>query len=285
MRRGLFLIGLVAVFSLFSVLEAYAQTAPDEPENFVADDVSDKKIILQWDEPDDDGGSAVTGYKISFRIHPTETYTVLENFTSNTVYDHDNRPTDKIHIYRIWAYNAYGISDKFAEAVATPKDNSSPPANIAPNPPSGLTATDISPTSIELSWNKPASNNGPPVDGYKIEVKIASGNFAILESDTDSTIRTYTHTSLTTGTQYTYKVYALNSVDPSDSSNEASATPTSSSSPPEGSDKPGSPRNFKATAASDTEIGLSWELPGTYDGPPVTGYKIEFKKNRRLRLF
>jgi len=60
MRRGLFLIGLVAIFSLFSVLEVYAQTAPDKPDNFLADDVSPTKIVLQWDEPDDDGGSAVT---------------------------------------------------------------------------------------------------------------------------------------------------------------------------------------------------------------------------------
>jgi len=77
MRRVLFLIGLVAVFSLFSVLEAYAQTAPDKPENFLALDVSPTKITLQWDEPGDDGGSAVTGYKISFRIHPSQTYTAV----------------------------------------------------------------------------------------------------------------------------------------------------------------------------------------------------------------
>ena len=74
-------------------------------------------------------------------------------------------------------------------------------------------------------------------------------------------------------------------MDPSDASNEASATPTSSSAPPEGSDAPASPRNFKATAASDTEIGLSWEPPGTYDGPAVTNYKIEFKKSTDIDRF
>jgi len=46
--------------------------------------------------------------------------------------------------------------------------------------------------------------------------------------------------------------------------------------------KPGPPRNFKATAASATEIDLSWESPAAYDGPPVSGYKIEFKKSGDL---
>ena len=212
MRRGLFLIGLVAVFSLFSVLEAYAQTAPEKPDNFVADDVSPTKIVLQWDEPGDDGGSPVTGYKLSYTIFPSSTQIVLENFTSNSVYDHTSLITDEIYIYSVWAYNEYGISEQFNQAQAKPKSSSSPPEDIAPNPPTGLTATDISATSIQLSWNKPATNNGPPVDGYKIEVKIASGSFSILVADSASTVRTYTHTSLTTGTEYTYKVYALNSV-------------------------------------------------------------------------
>jgi len=285
MRRGLFLIGFVAVFSLFSVLEAYAQTAPNEPDNFVANDVSPTKITLQWDEPSDDGGSAVTGYKITYRIHPTQSYTVLENFTTTTVYHHDPVITDKIYIYSVYAYNAYGISEDPAQAQASPDDSSSPPDPIAPNPPLGLTATDTSPTSIALSWNKPAPNDGPPVDGYKIEVKIASGSFSILVANSASTVRTFAHNSLTTGTEYTYKVYALNSFGESETSNEASATPTSSSAPPEGSEVPSSPRSFKATAASDTEIGLSWELPGTYDGPPVTGYKIEFKKKQETWNF
>ena len=212
-------------FELLSSNEAPG--LPDAPENFVADDVSPTQIILHWDEPDDDGGSPVTGYKLSFRIHPSSTQIVLENFISNTVFDHTSLVTDKIYIYRLWAHNANGISENFIEATATPKDSSSPPQDIVPNPPTGLTATDISPTSIVLSWNKPAANNGPPVDGYKIEFKIASGSFSILVADTASTDRTFTHTSLTTGTTYTYKVYALNSIGPSDSSNEASATPSS----------------------------------------------------------
>jgi len=68
MRQGLFLIGFVAVFSLFSVLEANAQTIPDKPKNFEAVDVSPTKIVLQWDEPDDDGDSPIIGYKIEVKI-------------------------------------------------------------------------------------------------------------------------------------------------------------------------------------------------------------------------
>ena len=64
----------------------------------------------------------------------------------------------------------------------------------------------------------------------------------------------------------------------SNSTGEASATPTTSSAPPEGTEAPRTPRSFKAEANSNTEIGLSWREPAEFQGPPVTGYKLELKK-------
>jgi len=200
--------------------------------------------------------------------------------TSNatTKYSHTGLSTDKTYIYRIYSINAEGTSDDSSpQAVATPKSNSEPLEDIAPNTPTSLTAVDKSPTSIELNWIKPATNNGPPVVGYKIEVKEGSSSYATLVDNTQSTNTKYTDTDLTTNTEYKYKIYAINSIGASVSSNEASATPLTSSSEPTENIKPNSPKSLKAVAGSPTEIILSWKEPTPNNGPDVTGYEIEFK--------
>ncbi|MGI0027040.1 MAG: fibronectin type III domain-containing protein [Nitrosopumilaceae archaeon] len=99
--------------------------------------------------------------------------------------------------------------------------------------PTDLTATAVSPTQINLSWNAPTQNYGKTIVGYKIEQKLSSGKYYTLVENTDRTITTYSLTGLTTGTTYTYKVSAVYSDDAStDPSNAASATPTTTSTPP-----------------------------------------------------
>ncbi len=202
----------------------------------------------------------------------------LNTGNATTKYSHTGLTTDETYIYRIYAINAEGISDDPSpQAVATPKSNSQPLENIVPNIPTSLTAVDMSPTSIELNWIKPATNNGPPVIGYKIEVKEESGTYSTLIENTQSTNTKYTDTDLTTNTEYTYKISAINSVGASPTSNESSATPVASSSPsPEGI-APNPPKSLKAVAGSPTEIILSWKEPTPNNGPDVTGYEIEFK--------
>jgi titin len=107
---------------------------------------------------------------------------------------------------------------------------------ISPTPtitPTGLTATAISPTQINLSWDAPTQNYGKTIIGYKIEQKLNSGKYFTLVENTNRIIATYSLTGLTTGTTYTYRVSAVYSDDShTDPSNTASATPTTSSTPP-----------------------------------------------------
>jgi len=272
----------VAILSIipFFVSEVYA-SPPDAPKDLTADDVSPTQIDLQWTEPDDDGGSVILAYKIEYYIPGQESCCkVLDADTgnANTQYSHTNAATGKTYIYQVSAINLDGTSEPSSQAVATTSASSEPPEDIPPNPISGLTAVDLSPTDVLVSWNAPTANNGPFVTSYKIERKVGSGSFTTLVADTGSTAKTYTNSGLTTGTTYTYKVYAINSIGISNSTSEASATPTSSSTPPIGTNAPKIPKSFKASAASSSEISLTWQYPAEFDGPPVTSYKIEVKK-------
>ncbi|MBI5697800.1 MAG: fibronectin type III domain-containing protein, partial [Thaumarchaeota archaeon] len=145
-------------------------------------------------------------------------------------------------------------------------------AATAPDPPTNPIATAISSTQINIFWTAPTNDGGSSVNGYKIEYKVGSGSYSILVANTGSATY-YSHTGLTTGTTYTYKISAINSIGTGSPSSETSATPTSSST----GTYPGSPTGLTAVAASPTQVNLDWSPPSNTGGYPITGYKIEYR--------
>ena len=96
-----------------------------------------------------------------------------------------------------------------------------------PGAPTGLTATAVGETTINLAWTAPADNGGDAIIGYQIEVWVAGGmHWAVLEDDTESAGTDYAHTELMDGRTRYYRVSAINSVGAGAMSNVASATTT-----------------------------------------------------------
>jgi hypothetical protein len=274
----LFLLLGLTLFPLFySDTLAGSPDVPREPTNLLAHPSSPTRVDLFWNTPEDDGGSPITDYKIEVK-EAGDSYSLLDNTgNATTTYAHTGLTTGVNYIYRVYAINNEGTSAYSSEAIATPQSNSQPLEDIVPNAPTSLTAVDMSPTSIELNWIKPATNNGPPVIGYKIDVKEGSSSYATLVSNTQNTNTKFTDTELTTNTEYKYKIYAINSVGASLASNEASATPLTTSSEPIENIKPNPPKSVNAVPGGPTEIILSWKEPTPNNGPDVTGYEIEYK--------
>jgi titin len=250
-----------------------AATAPDMPTGLAAIATSPTKIDLSWTAPSNKGGYPVTGYKIEYK-KGTGTYLSLVANTANTTtsYSHTGLATGTAYTYKISAINSIGIGAASTEAAATPTTAS---VAAAPSSPTGLTATAVSATQINLSWGAP-SNGGSAITGYKIEYKTGSGSYSVLVPNTASTSTTYSHTGLATGTAYTYKISAINSIGTSAASSETSATPATTSQP-SAATAPSSPTGLTATAVSATQINLSWGAPSN-GGSAITGYKIEVKK-------
>lgn len=103
--------------------------------------------------------------------------------------------------------------------------------------PTGLSATAVSPTQINLLWSAPTQNYGKVIVGYKIEQQISHGVFDTVVYNSGSTLTAYSMTGLKTGVTYTYRISAVYSDDTStDPSNIAtaitSATASQSTSPP-----------------------------------------------------
>ncbi|MEM3065674.1 MAG: fibronectin type III domain-containing protein [Candidatus Nitrosotenuis sp.] len=244
---------------------------PGAPTGLIATAVSPTQVNLYWSAPSNNGGYPITGYKIEYRVGSGPYTTLVSNTASTaTTYSHQGLTTNQVYIYRVYAITSFGTSQvASAEALAQPTSSSSA---AAPGAPTGLSATAVSPTQINLIWSAPSNIGSSPIIGYKIEAKSGTGSFTTLTSNTGTTSTTYQHTGLTTGTTYTYRVSAVNSVGAGSASSEAAATPTSSSAPA----APSTPTNLVATVSA-SQINLSWSAPANTGGYPVTGYKIEYK--------
>ena len=94
-------------------------------------------------------------------------------------------------------------------------------AAVLPAAPTGLTATNINPTQVNLKWTD-ASNNEAM---FRIERSLAGGAWQLLDV-VPANIATYTDATLSPGTAYSYRVLAINTVGTSAASNAASGTTT-----------------------------------------------------------
>lgn len=114
-----------------------------------------------------------------------------------------------------------------------------------PAAPGSLTATTSSASQINLSWVDNSNNES----GFKIFRKTQNSTTWSTVATVGMNISAYQNTGLTSGTAYTYYVVATNIAGDSTSSNEATATT---------SVVPSTPISLKASAASSTQINLSW---------------------------
>ena len=137
-----------------------------------------------------------------------------------------------------------------------------PPDIQAPTTPTNLTASAISSSQINLSWNASTDNVG--VTGYRVY----RGGTQIASPSTTS----YSDTGLSPSTTYSYTVAAVDGAG-NISSQSTSAEATTQAPPPPDTQAPSAPTNLSATAISSSQINLSWSA--STDNVGVTGYRVE----------
>lgn len=178
--------------------------------------------------------------------------------TSTTHTDNGLTPGTS-YTYRVRATNSFGLpavtgtSDWSNEATVTP------PA-AAPNAPTSLLAQAITSTSIQLTWTDNSTNE----TGFQIERKVGTGPFEapiLLPANATGSVN-FVDSGLTSGTNYTYRVRAINQAGNSAWSGESSAIPPAN--------VPAGPTSLTASTAGRS-ITLSWVDNATDE----TGYRIE----------
>jgi len=140
-----------------------------------------------------------------------------------------------------------GASFNFAPTIVLPTE----PAQVT-----NLSAGTLSEFSIFLNWDEPV-DGGYQITGYKIERESPIGaGFSVLVSDTGSTFSTYTDSGLISGTEYNYRVSAINVLDAGPSSTPESTTTLSDTTPPVITLNPPNPQVIEIGSAY-TELGAT----------------------------
>ena len=250
-----------------------AATRPSAPRNLRATASDRTTIILNWTAPADDGGSAITYYRVGVSTDQGSSWNTLADVRGATTYSHTGLSAGTRRDYRVVAANSSGrgFSDRSNVAHATTD------AATAPGAPSSVTATADGQTVINLRWTLPADNGGRAIMGYRVQWS-SNGNppWTDVSPAHTGTGRTYRHTGLSAGTTRHYRVFARNSVGEGTSAS-AVATATTAAAPT--LTTPAAPTGLRAEAEGPETISLSWNAPTNNGGAAITGYQIEVSHN------
>ncbi len=127
-----------------------------------------------------------------------------------------------------------------------------------PAAPTGLATSDLTTTSVHLTWVDNANNE----TSYRLEVKVGSGSF-VEKNSFDANTVTAVVGSLTPATAYSFRVRARNNSGPSNYSNVVNLTTPSA--------VPAAPAKLVAAALSTTQVQLTWQDKSSNE----TGFGIE----------
>ena len=157
------------------------------------------------------------------------------------------------YTYKVAAYNSGGLSPSNPSGTA-----------YVLSPPSGLSATALSSTSIKLSWN-PVDSNATQIVIFRSEDGTSWTNYQTISSS----LTTWTDTNCLPSKTYWYSLWAKRDKNNSDWSNKVSATTLPLGSPP------ASPSNLQGSAISCNQIDLSWQDNATDETNYIVERKIE----------
>jgi chitodextrinase len=233
-----------------STLAALDTQAPTVPTGLVGTAASSTQVNLTWNPSTDNVG--VLGYYVYVN-------NIALTTTATTSFAHTGLAAGITYNYRVSAYDAAGNNSAW---TATPVTVTTPPApdTQAPTVPTGMTATAVSPTQINLSWTASTDNVG--IAGYRVY------RTGVLLA-TLGAVTTYQNTGLAASTTYSYTVQA---VDAAGNASAQSASASANTQATGDTTPPSVPTGLKGTAVSPTQINLTWK-PST-DNVGVKGYYV-----------
>ena len=144
-------------------------TSPREVLNLRVTDVSnDLTDVLAWDAPTDNGGAAITGYKVARRvIGQTGFETAVDTGSTATTHSYSKMSSSVGYDYEVRAVNSEG------EGPLAPR------ISVAGRP-SGLgtlmATRDENRVAIMLSWSAPSNNGGKDITQYMVQWREDSAN-------------------------------------------------------------------------------------------------------------
>ena len=213
-------------------------------------------VTATWTAPASDGGDAVDSYRVEWDLGAGTfgNATVITGSLTADITAVDQG--DDVSV-RVSATNEAGTGPSSTIATAT--------APSAPDPVGSVTTdATVAARQVDLSWVAPDAN-GSAITGYDIQYKLDTQGWEDATTTTSSPPLTTSAsiTGLNAGSDYEFRVRAVNGVDAGDYSTAVSATPA---------DIPATPANFAVASFGDSEVALSWDAANG-NGSAITRYE------------
>jgi hypothetical protein len=207
-------------------------TVPSAPPGLTATAVSSSGINLSWTAVTPPTNCTIGSYSV-FRS-TTSGFTPSSSnqvgtVTSGTTFSNTGLTASTTYYFKVEAVDAAGSSAASAQASATTLAASS--CTTIPSAPTGLTATVVSSSGINLSWTAVTPPTNCTISSYSVFRSTTSG-FTPSSSNQVGTVTggtTFSDTGLAPSTTYYYKVEAVDAAGSSAASAQASATTLASS--------------------------------------------------------
>ena len=235
-------------------------TAPGIPTNLVLTP-ADSQIAVAWSAPSSDGGSAITGYDLDYKLSSSSNWSNTTHSGTGRTFTITSLTNGADYDIRVAAINNPGTGS-YATGTSAPVA-----AATAPGVPTNLVLTPAD-AQIAVAWGVPSSNGGSAITGYDLDYKLSSSsNWS--NTTHSGTGRTFTITSLTNGSDYDIRVAAINNPG-------TGSYATGTSAPVAAATAPGVPTNLVLTPA-DAQIAVAWGVPSSNGGSAITGYDLDYK--------
>ena len=240
-------------------------TMPRAPKSVTITNKGDRTLIVTWEPPDNDGGSAITKYKVQWMGDGDTEWTTPAN--EKLASDRSHEITDLTngvqYTVQVFARNEHGLSTEYGQVTGRPSKR--------PDAPTAVKVTAHGDGWLEVTWTEPEDKGGLDTT-YIVQWKSGSNDFSETYQNTPA-ISPQRITNLLNGTEYTVRVFAENDRGKSRESNTATGTPSTVPQPP---------TEVNISGFGDKSLTVAWTAPtGIEDtgGSPITGFKIQWKLN------
>ena len=234
-------------------------SVPSAPAAPTATWATDGSLAVTWRAPADNGGSAITSYKLQRLVNNTFT-TVREGLflQANLL----REAPGVSYALRVIAVNTLGESAASSTSTyAVPLAKSSAPRNLVAD-----TASQNG--RVVFKWDASENTGGSTTVTYRIEYSTNGTSWLGITSTSQLTFITGMPPK---GKTYSYRVIAQTAAGNSDPSNVVSVTSSAT--------KSSSPSVRTLNFATDGSVLFTWYAPSDNGGSPITGYRVESSPN------
>ena len=227
-----------------SVVSGRPFTVPGAPTSLAVSDSASGKA-LTWTAPMSTGGSAITDYRVDYKVSSSATWVTFSDGTSSaTGATITGLTSGVLYDFRVAAVNAAGTSE-FTSTV-----------NVTTVPGN---------SQVTVSWTAPTFTGGEVLDRYELEYRLSTDTtWTVVLSGTSTSAVV---TGLVNGSSYDFRVITYTSTSTSSYSSLVSATPRST---------PGVPQILALTSGNG-QLDVSWMAPASTGGSAITDYVIEYQ--------